>query len=136
MPAVEAIEAIITAARGRMIVVLGDLMLDEWISGTTSRISPEAPVPVVRFTDRRTAPGGAANVAMNLLSLGAKVRVCGVVGVDEAGNDLARELEAAGADISGLVRDGSRPTTLKTRIIAQSQQQLQQLVRVDREWDN
>lgn len=136
MPQAEHIEAIIQAASGRTIVVLGDLMLDEWISGTSSRISPEAPVPVVRFTERRTAPGGAANVAMNLLRLGARVRVCGVVGVDEAGNDLARELEDAGADIAGMVRDASRPTTLKTRIIAQSQQQRQQLVRVDREWDN
>jgi rfaE bifunctional protein kinase chain/domain len=123
--------AILEAARGRTVVVLGDLMLDEWIIGSASRISPEAPVPVVRLSERKTAPGGAANVAMNLLRLGAAVRVCGVVGEDDAGTDLARELREAGADITGLVRDPARPTTLKTRIVAQRQQ----MVRVDRESD-
>ncbi|MBV9866869.1 MAG: hypothetical protein JO316_16050 [Abitibacteriaceae bacterium] len=127
--------ALLERARGRTIVVVGDLMLDEWIIGNASRISPEAPVPVVRFVERHTAPGGAANVAMNLLRLGAQVRLCGVIGDDEAGADLAHELEKAGADIRGMVRDPSRPTTLKTRIVAQSQQQRQQMVRVDRESD-
>jgi rfaE bifunctional protein kinase chain/domain len=125
------VTAIFEAARERKVVVIGDLMLDEWIVGQASRISPEAPVPVLRLTERRTAPGGAANVAMNLLRLGARVSVCGVVGDDEAGADLARELREAGADILGLVRDPSRPTTLKTRIVAQRQQ----MVRVDRESD-
>lgn len=113
------------------VAVLGDLMLDEWIIGSANRISPEAPVPVVRFEGRRTAPGGAANVAMNLLSLQVKARAGGVVGDDEAGRDLAGELTDAGADIAALVRDRSRPTTLKTRIVAQRQQ----MVRVDRESD-
>jgi len=125
------IVSVLEAARGRMIVVVGDLMLDEWIMGTASRISPEAPVPVVRLTQRRTAPGGAANVAMNLLRLGARVRVCGVVGDDDAGRDLTRELGEAGAETCGLVCDANRPTTLKTRIVAQRQQ----MVRVDRESD-
>ncbi len=125
------LEAIFQAARGEMVVVLGDLMLDEWILGTTSRISPEAPVPIVRLSERRTAPGGAANVAMNLVRLGARVAICGVVGADEAGVDLARELGEAGIDTRGLVRDEERPTTLKTRIVAQQQQML----RVDRESD-
>jgi len=125
------VKGILETARGRTVVVLGDLMLDEWIIGTASRISPEAPVPVVRLVQRKTAPGGAANVAMNLLSLGARVAVCGVVGDDEAGADLARELKEAGADIGGLVRDATRPTTLKTRVVAQGQQ----MVRVDRESD-
>lgn len=129
------VAAIFAAAHGRTVIVLGDLMLDEWIIGTTTRISPEAPVPVVRLAERRTAPGGAANVVMNLLRLGARVRVCGVVGTDDAGDDLARELQEAGADTSGLVRDASRPTTLKTRIVAQSQAQSQQILRVDRESD-
>jgi len=110
------------------ICVLGDLMLDEWIFGAATRISPEAPVPVVKFEGRKTAPGGAANVAMNLLSLGAKVSVGGIVGDDEAGRDLQRELEDAGA-VAGFQFDKSRPTTLKTRIMAQRQQ----LVRIDRE---
>ncbi len=129
------VAAIFRSAHGRTVVVLGDLMLDEWIIGTTTRISPEAPVPVVRLAERRTAPGGAANVVMNLLRLGAQVRVCGVVGADDAGDDLARELQEAGADIAGLVRDAARPTTLKTRIMAQSQAQTQQILRVDRESD-
>lgn len=113
------------------LAVLGDLMLDEWILGTASRISPEAPVPVVRFDSRKTAPGGAANVVMNLVSLGARARAGGVVGDDDAGRDLAGELAGAGADIAAIVRDASRPTTLKTRIVAQRQQ----MVRVDRESD-
>ena len=125
------VEDYFAAAAGKIVVVAGDLMLDEWIIGQANRISPEAPVPVVRLTERRTAPGGAANVAMNLLRLGARVRVVGVVGEDDAGRDLARELEEAGADVSGLVRDAMRPTTLKTRIVAQRQQ----MVRVDRESD-
>ena len=127
------VAALLKAARGRTLVVVGDLMLDEWIIGSASRISPEAPVPVVRFQERKTAPGGAANVVMNLLRLGAQVRFAGVIGDDEAGADLERELREAGADTRGLVRDATRPTTLKTRIVAQSQQQRQQMVRVDRE---
>ncbi len=110
------------------ICVLGDLMLDEWIFGAATRISPEAPVPVVKFEGRKTAPGGAANVAMNLLSLGAKISISGIVGDDEAGRDLQRELEDAGA-VASFQFDKSRPTTLKTRIMAQRQQ----LVRIDRE---
>jgi D-beta-D-heptose 7-phosphate kinase/D-beta-D-heptose 1-phosphate adenosyltransferase len=113
------------------VAVLGDLMLDEWIIGSARRISPEAPVPVVRLENRKTAPGGAANVVMNLLSLGSIARVGGVVGDDEAGRDLAGELSGAGADIAALVRDNSRPTTLKTRVVAQRQQ----MVRIDRESD-
>ncbi|HEX8463588.1 MAG TPA: PfkB family carbohydrate kinase [Abditibacterium sp.] len=113
------------------VAVLGDLMLDEWIIGSAHRISPEAPVPVVRLEKRETAPGGAANVVMNLLSLGARARAGGVVGDDEAGRDLAQELATAGADIAALVRDASRPTTLKTRVVAQRQQ----MVRIDRESD-
>lgn len=127
----EAVAQLLDGAKNRTIVVLGDLMLDEWIIGTASRISPESPVPVVHFNERKTAPGGAANVVMNLLRLGAQVRVCGVVGNDEAGDDLTRELSEAGADVRGIVRDAGRPTTLKTRIVAQRQQ----MVRIDRESD-
>ena len=111
------------------LAVLGDLMLDEWVSGDAARISPEAPVPVVRFGARVLAPGGAANVAANLLSWGAEARIAGTLGADEAGRDLTRELEASGLDISALVCQNGRPTTLKTRIVASRQQ----IVRVDRE---
>ena len=122
---------VLELARGRLVVVVGDVMLDEWIVGHAGRISPEAPVPVLKWSERRTAPGGAANVAMNLLRLGARVAIYGVVGDDESGRDLARVLREAGADVDGLVRDASRPTTLKTRIVAQRQQ----VVRIDRESD-
>jgi D-beta-D-heptose 7-phosphate kinase/D-beta-D-heptose 1-phosphate adenosyltransferase len=118
-------------AQGKTILVLGDLMLDEWIIGDALRISPEAPVPVVRHRERRIAPGGAANVAMNLLSLGAKVHICGVVGDDEIGRDVLTSLQSAGAETTGVVLDASRPTTLKTRVLATRQQML----RIDRESD-
>jgi D-beta-D-heptose 7-phosphate kinase/D-beta-D-heptose 1-phosphate adenosyltransferase len=125
------LESIFNRAATAKIAVLGDLMLDEWIHGSASRISPEAPVPVVRWEDRVTAPGGAANVVMNLLSLGGRASAGGIVGDDDAGRDLALELARAGAEVSALVYDETRPTTLKTRIVAQRQQML----RVDRESD-
>ena len=109
--------------------VLGDLMLDEWINGDATRISPEAPVPVVRFGARTLAPGGAANVAANLLSWGAGGRIAGTLGADDAGRDLTRELERGGLDVRALVACNGRPTTLKTRVVASRQQ----IVRVDRE---
>jgi len=123
------VQRILQAVKGRRVVVLGDLMLDEWVMGDASRISPEAPVPVVRFAQRMTAPGGAANVAMNLLSLGAEVCIVGVVGDDEGGRNLTDELNKAGVQTGGVVKDASRCTTQKTRIMAQRQQ----MVRVDRE---
>ena len=109
--------------------VLGDLMLDEWIAGDAARISPEAPVPVVRFETRRLAPGGAANVAANVLSWGARARLAGAVGRDDAGRDLTRELEHSGLDVRAIVVHDARPTTLKTRVVASRQQ----IVRIDRE---
>ena len=111
------------------LAVWGDLMLDEWIEGDATRISPEAPVPVVRFGRRKLAPGGAANVAAGLLALGARARVGGLVGRDEAGRDLTRELEHAALDTRAIVAQDGRPTTLKTRVVAGRQQ----LVRIDRE---
>ena len=118
----------IFAARPTL-AVLGDLMLDEWINGDAARISPEAPVPIVRFSARTLAPGGAANVAANLLSWGAQGRICGTIGADEAGRDLMRELQSSGLDVAALTVCDARPTTLKTRIVASRQQ----IVRVDRE---
>jgi len=110
------------------ILVLGDLMLDEYLWGTVTRISPEAPIPVVDVNSVSYAPGGASNVASNIASLGGKVLLFGVVGDDEAGRHLREELEKRGIQVNLLV-DPSRPTTLKTRVIAHSQQ----VVRVDRE---
>lgn len=125
------ISQILQAASGCTVVVLGDLMLDEWMIGNASRISPEAPVPVVRLNERKIAPGGAANVVMNLRSLGAKVLVAGVVGDDSPGHSLVQAMEEVGADTGGLVYDTARPTTLKTRVLASRQQML----RIDRESD-
>jgi len=111
------------------VVVVGDVMLDQYLIGKVSRISPEAPVPVVDVQNEKFFPGGASNVARNLRSLGAKVCVLGVVGSDAVGRTLVETLEEYKIDTGGLLRDSSRPTTLKTRIMAQHQQ----MVRFDRE---
>ena len=114
-------------SRSRVLVV-GDLMLDEFLWGKVSRISPEAPVPVVWVQSESVMPGGAANVANNLRSLGAAVSVVGVIGEDRWGQLLIGELTARKIETSGAVRM-NRPTTVKTRVIAHHQQ----VVRVDRE---
>ena len=111
------------------IVVVGDVMLDHFLWGKVSRISPEAPVPVVEITRESYFPGGAANVARNLRALGAAARIIGVLGKDEAGANLRNALAEQGIPTVGLIVDSTRPTTLKTRIVAHSQQ----VVRFDRE---
>ncbi|WP_456425742.1 D-glycero-beta-D-manno-heptose-7-phosphate kinase [Desulfurobacterium sp.] len=116
--------------RGKKILVIGDLMIDEYISGKVERISPEAPVPVVEAKETTAKPGGAANVAVNLKTLGAKPIVLGVVGNDEKGKMLEQMLKKRGIDTSLLIKDETRPTTVKTRIIAGAQQ----LLRVD--WES
>lgn len=110
-------------------LVVGDLMLDEFIWGKVSRISPEAPVPVVWTVSESVMPGGASNVAHNLLALGGEVHLAGVIGNDLKGNILMQELEKRYIDTSGVIRESSRPTTLKTRVIAHNQQ----VVRIDKE---
>ncbi|MDD5428231.1 MAG: D-glycero-beta-D-manno-heptose-7-phosphate kinase [Candidatus Omnitrophica bacterium] len=111
------------------VLVLGDLILDEFLWGDVSRISPEAPVPVVWVKKESFMPGGASNVANNLRSLGAKVHLVGVVGDDERGAILKGELEQKGINTAGIITDDSRPTILKTRVVAQHQQ----VVRIDKE---
>ncbi len=111
------------------ILVLGDLMIDQWMWGKVSRISPEAPVPVVDVEKTTYTPGGAANVVSNLLSLGCRVTVAGLVGDDESGERLCSLLRERGAQTSGTFKSKARRTTVKTRIIAHSQQ----VVRVDQE---
>jgi D-beta-D-heptose 7-phosphate kinase/D-beta-D-heptose 1-phosphate adenosyltransferase len=111
------------------VMVIGDLILDEFIWGDVSRISPEAPVPVVWVKKESFMPGGASNVANNLSSLGAKVYSVGVIGDDDRGAILKSELDQKGVDTSGILVDGSRPTTLKTRVVAGHQQ----VVRIDKE---
>ena len=112
------------------ILVVGDVMLDNYIWGKVSKISPEAPVPVVKINSSSSNPGGAANVIKNLQSLGANTTIASVIGNDKEGEILKSQLLKAGSDISMLLIDGSRPTTVKTRIIAQNQQ----IVRTD--WED
>jgi D-beta-D-heptose 7-phosphate kinase/D-beta-D-heptose 1-phosphate adenosyltransferase len=111
------------------ILVVGDLMLDEFVWGKVSRISPEAPVPVVHVEKQTFFPGGAANVARNLADLGVNVGVCGMCGDDANGGQLTGLLRGAKMDTKGLFVSKKFPTIVKTRIIARTQQ----VVRVDRE---
>ncbi len=111
------------------LLVVGDIMLDHFIWGKVSRISPEAPVPVVDIQNESIMLGGAANVLNNITSLGGKAIICGVVGNDEMGKKIVHELRLQNVDTEGLVVETSRPTTIKTRVIAHSQQ----VVRFDRE---
>src|SRR5690349_21571000 len=121
---------ILKALPDRYVVVLGDVMLDEFVWGDVTRISPEAPVPVVDVRRESIHLGGAANVLANLIALGARSSVVGVVGNDEAGKRQRNGLRELGGDANdGLIVDETRPSTIKTRIIAHSQL----VVRADRE---
>ena len=117
------------ALRGRRIGVVGDFMLDRYVWGSATRLSPEAPVPVVDFANESQALGGAGNVARNLAALGATVLPYGVVGEDDEGRAIRTLSEDAGMATKGVLSDASRVTTVKTRIIAKHHQ----IVRVDRE---
>ena len=110
------------------ILVIGDVIVDQFIWGSVSRISPEAPVPVVNVTREELLLGGSANVLRNIVSLGGSCSLCGIIGNDGMGRELLSLMEAVGAPVNGLVK-GARPTTLKTRVVAQGQQ----VVRYDRE---
>jgi rfaE bifunctional protein kinase chain/domain len=122
--------ALLEAARDCRVIVVGDAMLDVYLRGDVERISPEAPVPVVRVRERRYALGGAANVAHNVAALGAQCDLVAAVGADRGGEVLRSMLREIDADGSALV-EVDRPTTTKTRVVARSQQ----LVRVDEEED-
>lgn len=111
------------------ILVIGDLIVDHFIWGNVSRISPEAPVPVVNVTHDNLLLGGSANVLHNLFALGAQATLCGVVGHDAMGDHLLELIEALPSSTAGILRASDRPTTIKTRIIAHGQQ----VVRFDRE---
>lgn len=111
-------------ARPVTVGVVGDLILDRYLRGETERISPEAPIPVLAVENEEVRLGGAGNVVANLLSMGASVWVGGAAGTDENGDDLLRALNDAGADTTCVVRDDGRPTIVKTRLIARSQQML------------
>jgi len=127
--AVPRLKRLIPRLRGKRIGVLGDLMLDRYLWGTASRLSPEAAVPIVDFVEQSECLGGAGNVAANISTLGAKVEAFGVIGNDEAGRALQECLSAANIADKGIIADSKRVTTVKTRIIARHQQ----VVRVDHE---
>jgi D-beta-D-heptose 7-phosphate kinase/D-beta-D-heptose 1-phosphate adenosyltransferase len=115
----------------RRLAVIGDSMLDRFLWGRVDRISPEAPVPVVRLESETTKLGGAANVAANIGALGAQAVLFGLCGRDEAADQLKNLLGERGIDPAGLIETDARPTTIKTRILAHNQQ----VVRTDREDD-
>lgn len=111
------------------LVVVGDVVLDEYLRGDAERVSPEAPVPVVHVRGESIVLGGAGNVVRNVVALGAKCDFCSVVGEDADGNRVIALLQELGVETGGVIRTGDRPTTRKTRVVARGQQ----IVRVDRE---
>jgi D-glycero-beta-D-manno-heptose-7-phosphate kinase len=123
------VRQILSAAQKSRVLVVGDVMLDQFIWGSVSRISPEAPVPVVDFSRESFMPGGAANVARNLVALETPAELFGAIGHDDAAGKLLKLLGAQKIGCGGLVKTAARHTSIKTRIVAQQQQ----VVRLDRE---
>jgi D-beta-D-heptose 7-phosphate kinase/D-beta-D-heptose 1-phosphate adenosyltransferase len=126
---VNRVKELLAAAARTRILVLGDVMLDQFIWGNVSRISPEAPVPVVEFSSESYMPGGAANVARNLSALNVETELFSAIGEDNAGQQLKALLSSQQVGCAGLVAVNARPTSIKTRVVAHQQQ----VVRVDRE---
>jgi D-beta-D-heptose 7-phosphate kinase/D-beta-D-heptose 1-phosphate adenosyltransferase len=123
------VQSLLAAARRTRILIVGDLMLDQFVWGRVTRISPEAPVPVVEFERESFMPGGAANVAANAAALGARTSLCGVTGRDPAARRLLRLIQSQRVDCGGIVATSGRMTSRKIRVIAHQQQ----VARVDRE---
>ncbi|MCE5245737.1 MAG: D-glycero-beta-D-manno-heptose-7-phosphate kinase [Candidatus Polarisedimenticolia bacterium] len=124
-------ERVVARFAGKKVLVVGDVILDRYVKGSVDRISPEAPVPVVRIRGEEHRPGGAANVAANLAALGAAARLVSVVGEDAGAARLASLARSLGIDDAGLLASPGRPTTVKTRVVAHHQQ----VVRLDQEDD-
>ena len=120
---------IVAEFSNKRMLVIGDIILDQYVWGSADRISPEAPVPIVTVSEETYRLGGAANAAANICSLGAHVDVVSVVGNDENGKMLSGMLSDMGVNVTGVIRDGSRPTVIKTRVMAHHQH----IVRIDRE---
>ncbi|AFZ47343.1 rfaE bifunctional protein [Cyanobacterium stanieri PCC 7202] len=119
------------------LLVIGDLTLDEFLTGEVERLSREAPVLILRHEETQQIPGGGANAVYNLAKLGAKIRVAGYVGDDIQGETLLKIFESAHIETGGIIKDGSRPTVTKTRIAGHARQSVtQQIVRVDRKSDD
>jgi rfaE bifunctional protein kinase chain/domain len=125
-------EGVISKFEGMRVLVIGDVMIDAYLMGQVDRISPEAPVPVVAVKSKENRLGGAANVAMNLVALGAKPILCSVIGEDQEGRDLLSILENEEIGTEGIICSKERITTVKTRVIAQQHQML----RIDQEMSN
>lgn len=126
--------AIVNRFPKRRILLVGDFMLDRYVFGDAERISPEAPVPVLRVIERQDRVGGAGSVAMNVVALGAEVVCCGAIGRDGFGDRVLSSLEQAGCHTRGLVRVGDRPTITKTRLVGLAEHRhRQQLIRIDDE---
>jgi D-glycero-beta-D-manno-heptose-7-phosphate kinase len=123
---------LLSRLQGRTLLVVGDLMLDHFLIGAVERISPEAPVPVVRFDHESFRLGGAANVAHNAAALGARVHIVGIVGEDDEGRLIQAEFAKVGIDPSGVVSDRGRRTTRKLRVVTSRNQQV---ARIDYEDD-
>lgn len=129
----ERLEKLISGFAGKRVLVIGDMVADEYLIGNPSRISREAPVLILELNEERTIPGGATNVAVNACTLGAEVFLAGVVGDDLPGQRLRRAIAELGMHQEGLICDTKRPTSTKTRIMAGSAQVVRQhIVRVDR----
>ena len=111
------------------VIVVGDIIMDEYIWGDVSRISPEAPVPVVEIKEETKMLGGAANVLNNIASLGGKAILCGVIGGDQMGQEIVERVKGFGLRTDGIITESHRPTSIKTRVVAHNQQ----VVRFDRE---
>ncbi len=132
-PAPQRLAALVEQFVGRRVVVIGDLCLDEYIVGRAHRLSREAPVPVLQWERRFSLPGAAANPALNIACLGGEAIMVGLVGDDEPGAELRRQLGERGIDVDGVLVDPGRVTTVKTRVLAESSLRFpQQVVRVDR----
>lgn len=123
----ETLIGIVDRFPGKRVLVVGDLMLDEYIWGKVKRISPEAPVPVVEVKEKTFMAGGAGNSASNIASLGGKVKIAGVIGNDPQADLFCKQMKEHGIDSTGLIRDSTHPTITKTRVIANKQH----VVRVD-----
>ncbi len=123
------VEAIFSSFSQKRIVVLGDVMIDAYLRGKVTRISPEAPVPIIELSKSEDRLGGAANVALNLLALGATPILCTVIGADEGAKTFDELLKKQGLSSEGIVNDENRKTTIKTRVIGNNQH----LLRIDEE---
>ena len=126
---IQELKGFIDRFKATTILVIGDLILDKYIWGDVSRISPEAPVPVVEVTQETEMLGGSANVIQNIIALGGNAIPCGILGKDQTGRKIVEKLEELGSTTEGIILETGRPTSVKTRIVAHQQQ----VVRFDRE---